>query len=188
MRTVALCFIIFALCLLTAPQVSAANMPGESCTEFGTTILSDDHVNIVACLCPEGTSVSDGSCHKTGATNTVWKAMSHSLRDGILPFQTFSLNSSNNFTALWYNNTQRNAEAVLTVCAGGSATRDTTLVMKTGGYPTNFFDGYNSLFSGEGRGSAFLIVPPGYYLRGDMGDPNSASNTWCVGTMYVWLL
>jgi hypothetical protein len=69
MRFLALAF--FCACgVLSAPQVGAANMPGNACTEAGKTMRSDDNANIIACVYAR---TSFDSC---AAGSLCWKTMS----------------------------------------------------------------------------------------------------------------
>ncbi len=62
------------------PQAFAANKAGDSCAQFGETRINDDHTQIIACLCPSGTSALDGTCVKNGAgANIVWKGTSYEI-------------------------------------------------------------------------------------------------------------
>jgi hypothetical protein len=61
-------FCAFAFAALAGHQANAANAPGESCTEIGKTIMTDDHMNILACLCETTDNCS-------GTSDLKWKIM-----------------------------------------------------------------------------------------------------------------
>lgn len=60
-------------CLIAAKPCSAAEVAGDACTSVGTTTISADRTNIIACMLKTGSPSPAATCDNAGGC--VWKSM-----------------------------------------------------------------------------------------------------------------
>ncbi len=70
--------LVFVVTLLGTNPVAAAtcttaNCPGQTCQNLGTTLMSDDKANLIACVLTTGTSAASPTCANNGGC--MWKPM-----------------------------------------------------------------------------------------------------------------